>query len=76
MILLILLIWGPLLLIALVNTTNVSNPPVEVSIELRLGSFEVNITICCTMIKECVLLTSSAIVINLCWRGFYSTINE
>ncbi|XP_065913837.1 piezo-type mechanosensitive ion channel component 1-like isoform X3 [Dysidea avara] len=38
--LLILLIWGPLLVIALVNTTNVSNPPVEVSIQLSLGSFE------------------------------------
>jgi len=39
--LLILLIWGPLLVIALVNQTNVSNPPVEVSIQLSLGSFEV-----------------------------------
>ena len=40
--LLILLIWGPLLIIALINTTNVSNPPVEVSIHLSISSFEVN----------------------------------
>ena len=40
--LLILLIWGPLLIIALINTTNVSNPPVEVSIQFSVRSFEVN----------------------------------
>ena len=59
MILLILLIWGPLLLIALVNTTNVSNPPAEVSIELTLGSFEVN-NFCCIMIEEsmCIVIFS------------------
>lgn len=41
LILLILLIWGPLLIIALLNTTTISNPPVEVSIQLSIGSYEV-----------------------------------
>ena len=40
--LLVLLIWGPLLIIALLNTTNVSNPPTEVYIQLSVRSFEVN----------------------------------
>ncbi|XP_065913262.1 piezo-type mechanosensitive ion channel component 1-like isoform X2 [Dysidea avara] len=40
LILLILLIWGPLLIIALLNTTTIGNSPVEVSIELSIGSFE------------------------------------
>jgi len=53
--LLILLIWGPLLVIALVNQTNVSNPPVEVSIQLSLGSFEVkNLHVAnCSFISQC-----------------------
>ena len=41
LILLILLIWGPLLIIALLNTKTIGNSPVEVSIELSIGSFEV-----------------------------------
>ena len=40
--LLVLLIWGPLLIIALLNTTNVSNPPTEVTIQLSVRSFEVS----------------------------------
>ena len=58
--LLILLIWGPLLIISLINTTNVSNPPVEVSIHLSIRSFEVNsisVYVCilvCVGVCECV----------------------
>ena len=51
--LLILLIWGPLLVIALVNQTNVSNPPVEVSIQLSLGSFEVSRVAPCYELCTC-----------------------
>jgi len=50
--LLILLIWGPLLVIALVNQTNVSNPPVEVSIQLSLGSFEVTKSFYCELFTD------------------------
>ena len=53
--LLILLIWGPLLIISLINTTNVSNPPVEVSIHLSIRSFEVKMPMCvCACLCECV----------------------
>jgi len=41
LILFILLIWGPLVAIALLNTTTISNPPVEISVQLTIGSFEV-----------------------------------
>ena len=60
--LLILLIWGPLLIIALINSTNVSNPPVEVSIHVSIRSFEVNtilqfvasnITSVCVRVRAC-----------------------
>ena len=41
LVLFILLIWGPLIAIAVQNATNKRNPPIEVSIQLGVGSFEV-----------------------------------
>ena len=41
LVLLIVLIWGPLVVISLVNVSNVSNPPVEISIQLTVRGFEV-----------------------------------
>ena len=55
--LLVLLIWGPLLIIALLNTTNVSNPPTEVTIQLSVRSFEVS--------TQCLLMWSMGFVNNL-----------
>lgn len=43
---LVLLIWGPLLVIGLVNTTSVPNNPVQASMELSLGGeqlLEINV---------------------------------
>ena len=38
---LVLLIWGPLLVISLINTTNEPNPPVAVNIKLTLAGYQV-----------------------------------
>ena len=38
---LVLLIWGPLLVISLINTTNEPNPPVAVNIRLTLAGYQV-----------------------------------
>ena len=38
---LVLLIWGPLLVISIINTSNQPNSPVGVSINLRLNGFQV-----------------------------------
>ena len=40
---LVLLIWGPLLLMSLINTTSVANLPVATSISLSLDGYEVHI---------------------------------
>ena len=39
---LVLLIWGPLLVISLISSTNQPNPPVEIDIKLSLGGFQVH----------------------------------
>ena len=54
LLLLILLIWGPLLIISLINSTNVSNPPVEVTIDFGVRSFEVSINVCLCSVCVCV----------------------
>ena len=38
---LVLLIWGPLLVISLINTTNEPNPPVAVNIKLTIAGYQV-----------------------------------
>jgi len=38
---LILLIWGPLLVISLINTTSQPNPPLAASIKLTIAGFQV-----------------------------------
>ena len=58
LVLLILLIWGPLLLIALANTQNVSNPPVEVSIQLTVEMCMGNFSHCYQSVLQMILLKS------------------
>jgi len=41
LVLFILLIWGPLIAFSAIVPTNASNPPIEVTIQVQLGSFEV-----------------------------------
>ena len=41
LVVLVLLIWGPLLVISFINSTSVSNKPVSVSIGLSLDGYEV-----------------------------------
>ena len=43
LVLLVLLIWGPLLVISIINTTVQPNPPIEVSIQLRINGYQVHI---------------------------------
>ena len=40
---LVLLIWGPLLVISLIATTNLPNTPTQVQVKVTLGGFEVNL---------------------------------
>ena len=39
---LVLLIWGPLLVISLVNSTSTPNPPISASVSLAVEGYEVN----------------------------------
>lgn len=38
---LVLLIWGPLLVISVINTTSLANPPVAAALSLQLDGYEV-----------------------------------
>ena len=55
LLLLILLIWGPLLIISLINSTNVCNPPIEVTIDFGVRSFEVSTTLMCVCVVPVIL---------------------
>ena len=39
---LVLLIWGPLLVISFINTTSLANRPVAATLSLQLDGYEVN----------------------------------
>ena len=39
---LVLLIWGPLLVISFINTTSLANHPVAATLSLQLDGYEVN----------------------------------
>ena len=41
LVLLVLLIWGPLLAVSLVNEVSLSNPPISASVQLHLEGYQV-----------------------------------
>ena len=46
LIFLVMLLWGPLLVISFINTTSVSNPPVAATISMSFDAYEVCLWVC------------------------------